>query len=99
MAPVLTFAPQASAGCLLGGEQPQQHQLTMTNNEFLISRIGKRVSAYMALTHGNVMFTGILSRTPTGWEIGDDPTNSLNFSEAMVNECHGTVIFMHFQKL
>ena len=75
------------------------NQRTMTNNEFLISRIGKRVSAYMALTHGNVMFTGILSRTPTGWEIGDDPINSMNFSEAMVNECHGTVIFMHFQKL
>ena len=53
----------------------------------------------MALTHGNVMLTGILSRTATGWEIGDDPINSLNFSEPMVNECHGTVIFMHFQKL
>ena len=71
----------------------------MTTNEFLISRTGKRVSAFIALTHGNVMFTGILSRTATGWEIGDEPTHSMNFSEAMVNECHGTVIFMHFQKL
>ena len=71
----------------------------MTTNEFLTSRIGKRVSAFIALTHGNVMLTGILAQTATGWEIGDEPTNSLNFSEAMVNECHGTVIFMHFQKL
>ena len=71
----------------------------MTNNEFLTSRTGKRVSAFIALTHGNVMFTGILAQTATGWEIGDEPTNSFNFSEPMVNECHGTVIFMHFQKL
>ena len=95
----MTFAPPVSAGDRLGGEQPHNTNNTMTNNEFLTSRIGKRVSAFIALTHGNVMFTGILSRTATGWEIGDDPTNSFNFSEPMVNECHGTVIFMHFQKL
>ena len=81
------------------GYPSQNTNNNMTNNEFLISRIGKRVSAFIALTHGNVMFTGILAQTATGWEIGDEPTNSLNFSEAMVNECHGTVIFMHFQKL
>ena len=78
---------------------PANELRTMTTNEFLISRIGKRSSAFIALTHGNVMLTGILSRTATGWEIGDDPINSFNFSEALVNECHGTVIFMHFQKL
>jgi len=72
---------------------------SMTNNEFLIFKTGKRVSAFIALQHGNVMFTGILSQTATGWEIGDDPINCFNFSEAMVNECHGPVIFMHFQKL
>ncbi len=71
----------------------------MTNNEFLISRTGKQVSAFIALTHGNVMLTGILAQTATGWEIGDEPTNSFNFNEALVSECHGNVIFMHFQKL
>jgi hypothetical protein len=71
----------------------------MTNNEFLISRIGKRASAFLALTHGNVMLTGILTQTETGWAIENDPINSFNFSEEMVSECHGTVIFMHFQKL
>lgn len=71
----------------------------MTNNEFLTSRIGKQVSAFIALTHGNVMFTGILAQTATGWEIGDNPINSLNFNEPMINECHGSVIFMHFHKL
>ena len=95
----MTFAPPVSAGDRLGGEQPHNTNNTMTTNEFLISRIGKRSSAFIALTHGNVMLTGILSRTATGWEIGDDPINSFNFSEALVNECHGTVIFMHFQKL
>jgi len=71
----------------------------MTNNEFLISKTGKRVSAFIALEHGNVMFTGILSQTATGWEIGDDPINSLNFKEVMVNECHSSVIFMHFHRI
>ena len=81
------------------GYPSQNTNNNMTNNEFLISRIGKRVSAFIALTNGNVMLTGILSRTATGWEIGDEPTNSFNFNEALINECHGTVIFMHFQKL
>ena len=70
----------------------------MTTNEFLTSRIGKRTSAFIALQHGNVMLTGILTQTATGWEIGDEPTNSFSFNEALVNECHGAVIFMHFQK-
>ena len=71
----------------------------MTTNEFLISRTGKRVSAFMALTNGNVMLTGILSRTATGWEIGDEPTNSFTFNEAMVQECQGNVLFMHFHRI
>ena len=94
----MTFAPPVSAGDRLGGEQPHNTNNTMTNNEFLTSRIGKRTSAFIALQHGNVMLTGILTKTATGWEIGDEPTNSFSFNEALVSECHGAVIFMHFQK-
>ena len=72
---------------------------TMTINESLTSRIGKLVSAILSMPHGNMMLTGILSRTETGWEIGDEPTNSLFFKEEMVQECHHNVIFMRFHKL
>ena len=78
---------------------PANELHTMTTNEFLISRTGKRVSAFIALTHGNVMLTGILSRTATGWEIGDEPTNSFTFTVAMVQECQGNVLFMHFHRI
>jgi len=71
----------------------------MTNNEFLISKTGKRVSAFIALTHGNVMFTGILSQTATGWDIGEHPMNSLTFKEAMIESYQGNVLFMHFHRI
>jgi hypothetical protein len=71
----------------------------MSNHEFLISRIGKRVTAFLPMTHGNAMLAGILSQTATGWEIGDDPMNSMTFKEDMIESHQGNVLFIHYHKI
>lgn len=71
----------------------------MTIQEFLISRTGERITAFLPMVTGNAMINGILSRTATGWDIGDHPMNSLTFKESMIESYEGNVLFMHFHKL
>ena len=48
---------------------------------------------------GNAMIRGILSRTSTGWDIGEHPMNSLTFRETMIESFQGNVLFMHFHRI
>ena len=71
----------------------------MTINEFLISRIGEQITAFLPMVTGNAMIRGILSRTATGWDIGEHPMNSLTFKESMIESYQGNVLFMHFHRI